>query len=48
MVLVNFFEPGKAIDLSNADTAGAKELIGKTQEFSIGKFVEHVFPKKRR
>jgi Na+/H+-dicarboxylate symporter len=45
MVLVNFFEPGAAIDLSNADTAGAKDLIGKTQEFSIAKFVEHVFPK---
>ncbi|HKP31297.1 MAG TPA: dicarboxylate/amino acid:cation symporter [Chitinophagaceae bacterium] len=45
MALVNFFEPGKAIDLSNADTSGAKELIGKTQEFSLGKFVEHVFPK---
>jgi Na+/H+-dicarboxylate symporter len=45
MVLVNFFHPGTAIDLSNADTAGAKDLIGKTQEFSLQKFVEHVFPK---
>ena len=45
MLLVNFFHPGTAIDLSNADTAGAKDLIGKTQEFSIQKFVEHVFPK---
>ncbi|MBC7827945.1 MAG: dicarboxylate/amino acid:cation symporter [Chitinophagaceae bacterium] len=45
MLLVNFFQPGAAIDLSNADTAGAKDLIGKTQEFSILKFVEHVFPK---
>lgn len=45
MVLVNFFQPGAAIDLSNADTAGAKDLIGKTQEFSLLKFVEHVFPK---
>src|SRR5689334_15337107 len=42
MVLVNLFKPGAAIDLSNADTAGAKDLIGKTQEFSIGRFVEHV------
>src|SRR5688572_22464224 len=31
MLLVNFFQPGTAIDLSNADTAGAKDLIGKTQ-----------------
>jgi Na+/H+-dicarboxylate symporter len=45
MVLVNFFQPGAAIDLSNADAAGAKDLIGKTQEFSILKFVEHVFPR---
>lgn len=45
LVLVNFFHPGTAIDLSNADTAGAKELISKTQEFSLQKFVEHVFPK---
>jgi Na+/H+-dicarboxylate symporter len=45
LVLVNFFQPGAAIDLSNADTDGAKDLIGKTQEFSLGKFVEHVFPK---
>ena len=33
MLLVNFFHPGSAIDLSNADTAGAKEVLGKTQEF---------------
>src|SRR5215510_2180475 len=45
MMLVNFFQPGTAIDLSNADTAGAKDLIGKTQEFSLAKFVEHVFPR---
>ena len=45
MVLVNVFHPGSAIDLSNADTIGAKELIGKTQEFSLPKFIEHVFPK---
>jgi Na+/H+-dicarboxylate symporter len=45
MVLVNFFHPGTVIDLSNADTAGAKDLVSKTQEFSLQKFVEHVFPK---
>jgi len=45
MILVNLFKPGAAIDLSNADTAGAKDLIGKTQEFSLAKFVEHVFPR---
>lgn len=44
MLLVNIFKPGAAIDLSNADTAGAKDLLGKTQEFSLQNFVEHVFP----
>ncbi|MFZ6025716.1 MAG: dicarboxylate/amino acid:cation symporter [Bacteroidota bacterium] len=45
MLLVNLFQPGKGIDLSNADISGAQDLVGKTQEFSIQKFVEHVFPK---
>src|SRR5262245_40806224 len=45
MLLVNVFKPGSVIDLSNADTAGAKDLIGKTQEFSLARFVEHVVPK---
>lgn len=45
MLLVNLFKPGAGIDLSNADISGAKELVGKTQEFNIQKFVEHVFPK---
>lgn len=45
LILVNVFQPGRGIDLNIADTSGAKDLIGKTQGFSIGKFVEHVFPK---
>src|SRR5258708_2044518 len=45
LLLVNFFHPGTSIDLSNGDTTGAKDLVGKTQEFSLPKFVEHVFPK---
>ncbi len=45
MFLVNFFQPGHAISLTAADTSGAKELIGKSQEFSLSKFVEHVIPK---
>jgi Na+/H+-dicarboxylate symporter len=45
LVLVNLFQPGHAIDLSNADTSGAKDLVSKTQDFSLAKFVEHVFPK---
>ena len=45
MVLVNFFQPGAAIDLSIADKSGASDLIGKTQGFSLALFVEHVIPK---
>lgn len=45
MVLVNLFKPGTGIDLSVADVNGAKDLVGKTQEFNIQKFIEHVFPK---
>src|ERR1044072_5552482 len=45
MLIVTLAQPGHAVDLGNADTAGAKDLIGKTQEFSLAKFVEHVFPK---
>jgi Na+/H+-dicarboxylate symporter len=45
LFLVNLFQPGHAINLSNADVGGAKDLLGKTQEFSLSKFVEHVFPK---
>ncbi len=45
MLLVNLFKPGMGIDLNNADISGAQDLVGKTQEFSIQKFVEHVFPK---
>jgi Na+/H+-dicarboxylate symporter len=45
LVLVNIFKPGLGIDLSNADMSGAKDVIGKTQTFSMINFVEHVFPK---
>jgi Na+/H+-dicarboxylate symporter len=45
LVLVNIFQPGTAIDLSNADKTGAQDLIGKTQEFSLAKFIDHVFPR---
>jgi Na+/H+-dicarboxylate symporter len=44
LLLVNTFEPGYAIDLSMADTAGASDVIKKTEEFSLPKFVEHVVP----
>lgn len=45
LLLVNFFQPGASIGHNAADLAGAKDLVGKTQEFSLQKFVEHVFPR---
>ncbi len=44
MFLVNIFHPGTYIDLSLADTAGLKDLMGKTSEFSFQKFIEHIVP----
>jgi Na+/H+-dicarboxylate symporter len=45
LILVNTFQPGDAIDLSQADTEGVKDLLAKNQEFSIEKFVEHIIPR---
>ena len=45
LMLVNYFNPGQYINLSEADTAGLKDLVGKTQAFSLQNFVEHVIPK---
>ena len=45
MLLVNYFHPGSGINLGNANADAAKDLIGKTEGFSLPKFVEHVFPK---
>lgn len=45
LVLVNTFQPGTHIDLSQADAEGVKDLMTKNQEFSIEKFVEHIVPR---
>jgi len=45
MLVVNLSHPGTVIAHSAVDQAGAKDLIGKTQEFSLATFVDHVFPK---
>ncbi|WEK38031.1 MAG: dicarboxylate/amino acid:cation symporter [Candidatus Pseudobacter hemicellulosilyticus] len=45
LVLVNVFKPGHYIDLSQADTEGVKDLMSKTTEFSLEKFVEHIIPR---
>jgi Na+/H+-dicarboxylate symporter len=45
LLLVNYFKPGVAINLSVADSAGAKDLMTNTRQFSLSNFVEHVIPK---
>ena len=44
MILVNLLHPGTYIDLSQADNSGLKDLMGKSSEFSLSKFMEHVIP----
>jgi Na+/H+-dicarboxylate symporter len=45
LVLVNYLQPGKYINLSQSDTAGLKDLMSKEQSFSLQNFVEHVIPR---
>jgi len=45
MILVNILEPGKFIELSQADNTSLKDLMDKREAFSLQKFVEHIFPK---
>jgi Na+/H+-dicarboxylate symporter len=45
LVLVNYFKPGQYVSRELSDTAGLKDLVGKTQAFSLQNFVEHVIPK---
>lgn len=45
LVLVNYFQPGKYIDLSQKDVAGLNDLVAKGKSFSLQNFVEHVVPK---
>ena len=45
LLLVNITHPGVGMNLAINDTEGVKDLMTKSTEFSIAKFVEHVFPK---
>lgn len=45
LVLVNTFQPGQYIDLSQADTEGVKDLMAKKQSFSVDNFVDHIVPR---
>jgi Na+/H+-dicarboxylate symporter len=44
LLLVNVLKPGTSIIGLSGDINAAKDLMGKTSEFSIQKFVEHVIP----
>jgi Na+/H+-dicarboxylate symporter len=45
LVLVNITKPGVGANLNNNDVEGVKDLMSKSSEFSLAKFVEHVVPR---
>jgi Na+/H+-dicarboxylate symporter len=45
LILVNITKPGVGVNISQNDLEGAKDLMGKSKEFSLDKFIEHVFPR---
>jgi Na+/H+-dicarboxylate symporter len=45
LILVTITKPGVGMNLANTDVEGVKELMSKTSEFSLSKFVEHVIPR---
>lgn len=45
LLLVNIMKPGVGLDIDMADTSSAKDLIEKTQAFSLEEFVKHIVPK---
>lgn len=45
LILVTITKPGVGVNLANIDKLGAEDLMKKTSEFSLARFVEHVFPR---
>ena len=45
LLLVNITKPGVGADITQTDASGIKDLLDKSQGFSIQKFVEHVVPR---
>ena len=45
LILVNVTKPGVGVNLANTDVEGVKDLMSKSTEFSLAKFVEHVVPR---
>ncbi|MEX1203294.1 MAG: dicarboxylate/amino acid:cation symporter [Ferruginibacter sp.] len=45
LILVNLLKPGVGADITSTDPNALKELLEKSQGFSLQKFVEHVVPR---
>lgn len=45
LILVNITQPGVGADISHTDPNAIKDLLEKSQGFSLQKFVEHVVPR---
>ncbi len=45
LVMVNYFKPGVGMNLEIADSSAIADVTGKTQNFSLQNFVEHIVPK---
>ncbi|MEI8058954.1 MAG: dicarboxylate/amino acid:cation symporter [Ferruginibacter sp.] len=45
LILVTIFKPGVGADITNTDLSSVKDLLDKSQVFSLQKFVEHVVPR---
>lgn len=45
LLLVTITKPGVGVNLANNDLEGVKDVVAKTSEFSVSKFVEHVVPR---
>lgn len=45
LLLVNIMKPGVGLTIDMTDTSSAKDLIEKTQAFSLEEFVKHIVPK---
>jgi len=45
LILVNILKPGVGFNTSHVDISAVKDVLEKSQGFSLSKFVEHVVPK---
>jgi Na+/H+-dicarboxylate symporter len=45
LILVTIFKPGVGADITQTDMSSVKDLLEKSQGFSLQKFVEHVVPR---